>query len=104
MGSRITRLRSFCALAEDWGLSRDVLSHQAAFSNDAADRFSKRLACSLIPYQAIKGSDVARQGIIPGGFPPHLSSLLPIIRWVFLFLRLRPLRFMSGSQRSLPLT
>src|SRR5258708_33997574 len=40
------------------------------------------------------------QGIIPGGIPLHLSSLLQIVRCFFLLLRLRELRVMSGSQFS----
>ena len=49
------------------------------------------------PYQAIK-SGVARQGISPGGLPPHLSSFLQIVRWIFLLLRSSQLRVMSGFQ------
>jgi len=43
------------------------------------------------PYQAVKGGYIARQGIIPGGIPLHLSSLLQIVRHQYTIRRIEQL-------------
>jgi hypothetical protein len=80
-------------------MSCNTLTDQATCSDHPFDHFLKRVVGSFIPYQFMVRGQVPRQGIIPGGFPLHLSSLLQIIcGFLLLLLRLRELQVMSGSQ------